>query len=135
MGITEDRVAGLELQVHLGREQVRSCAKRAASKSSGWSMRGGVVGRFGVRELRSAERGVTFVVSAPNGRSLLEFRVEDEPSPSGETAVRVRLVNHSEVQSSGPLGIPVDRRRIAGYPAYVKFLQNFAELVHLTDAR
>jgi hypothetical protein len=126
MGIANDIAAGIEVEVEADRDQVRSLARAAAAAAGGWSFKGGVVGFQKVSELRAAERGVTFVVSAPNGNPLLQFRVEDTQGPSGGRLVCVGMGDHLQTQTVNTYGIPMDRKRIAGFGAYDKFLRVFA---------
>jgi hypothetical protein len=126
MGIAKDVEAGIEVEVPANRDKIRSLARDAATQAGGWSFKGGVVGYLKVSELRAAERGLTFGVTAPNGRSLMQFRVEDQPGPSGGSVVRVGIGDHVQTQTSNAYGIPVDRKRVAGFGAYDKFLRSFA---------
>jgi hypothetical protein len=126
MGIAKDVAAGIHVEVPADRGKVRSLARSAAAAASGWSFKGGVIGLLKVSELREAERGLTFAVSAPNGRALMQFRVEDEPGPTGGSLVRVGIGDHLQTRAVGTFGTPVDRKRIAGFPAYDKFLRTFA---------
>jgi hypothetical protein len=76
MGIAKDVAAGIDVEVPADRGKVRSLARAAAAAASGWSFKGGVIGLLKVSELREAERGLTFTVSAPNGRALMPaFRI------------------------------------------------------------
>jgi hypothetical protein len=87
----------------------------ATQRLDGPAGTGGRRGKGGMRsELRAAERGVTFVVSAPNGNQLLQFRVEDTPGPSGGCLVRVGMGDHLQTRTINAYGIPMDRKRIAG---------------------
>jgi hypothetical protein len=120
MGISKDLQTGVAAEVLAGRAEVRGAARAAAKLAGGFSFKGGVVGYFKLSEVREAERGITFAVSAPNGRQLLQFRV---------------LGDHLETQARGAFGVPVDRRRVAGFGSYVKFVDAFAvELEKLSRA-
>jgi hypothetical protein len=114
MGIAKDVVAGIDVEVDADRDKVRSLARAAAAAAGGWSFKGGVVGFQKVSELRAAERGVTFVVSAPNGNPLLQFRVEDTPGPSGGCLVRVGMGDHLQTRTINAYGIPIDRSGLLG---------------------
>ncbi|HYY10875.1 MAG TPA: hypothetical protein VE781_08035 [Kineosporiaceae bacterium] len=127
MGIARDVTTGVQVTVQLDRQAVRDLARAAARRASGFSAKGGVLGWFTVREVHEAERGVTFVVAAPNGNPLLKFLVEDEPIDTGGRRVRVALGQHVQAQTFTTFGIPTDRRRVQGFPAYAKFVQAFAD--------
>jgi hypothetical protein len=126
MGIRRDLQTGVAAEVLAGRAEVREAARAAAKLAGGFSFKGGVFGYFKLSEVREAERGITFAVSAPNGRQLLQFRVLDEQVEPGRTAVRVGIGDHLETQAGGAFGVPVDRRRVAGFGAYAKFVDAFA---------
>jgi hypothetical protein len=120
MGISKDLQTGVAAEVLAGRAEVREAARAAAKLAGGFSFKGGVAGYFKLSEVREAERGITFAVSALNGRQLLQFRVLDEQVEPGRTAVRVGIGDHLETQARGAFGVPVDRRRVAGFGSYVK---------------
>jgi hypothetical protein len=126
MGISKDLETGIDTRVHLERASIRKAARAAARSAGGWSFKGGVIAYSKVSEVREAERGLTFAVSAPNGRQLLAFRVLDEQVAPRQSVVRVGIGEHLQSQEVGAFGIPADRRRIAGFGSYVKFVQAFA---------
>jgi hypothetical protein len=126
MSISKDLETGIDTRVPLGRERIREAARTAAQVAGGWSFKGGVIGYSKVSEVREAERGLTFAVSAPGGQRLLVFRVLDEQTAPAQSVVRVGIGDHLQVQQRGALGIPTDRRRVAGFGSYAKFVRAFA---------
>ena len=129
MGISKDLETGVDTRVPLGRERVRQAARMAAQAAGGWSFKGGVIAYSKISEIREAERGLTFAVSALGGRRLLQFRVFDEQITPERSVVRVGIGEHLQIQQRGSFGIPTDRRRVAGFGSYVKFVRAFgAEL-------
>lgn len=126
MGITNDLETGIDTRVPLTREPIREAARAAAQAAGGWSFKGGVIAYSKVSEVREAERGLTFAVSALSGQKLLVFRVLDEQVAQGQSVVRVGIGEHIQTQQIGAFGIPTDRRRIAGLGTYVKFIRSFA---------
>lgn len=129
MGISKDLQTGIDTQVPLGRKRVRQAARTAAQAAGGWSFKGGVIAYSKISEIREAERGLTFAVSALGGQRLLHFRVLDEQVTPEQSVVRVGIGEHLQIGQRGAFGIPTDRRRIAGFGSYVKFVHAFgAEL-------
>lgn len=126
MSISKDLEAGIDTRVPLGRKPIREAARTAAQGAGGWSFKGGVIAYSKVSEMREAERGLTFAVSAPSGQKLLVFRVLDEQVAQGQSVVRVGIGEHLQIEQRGAFGIPTDRRRVAGLGSYVKFIHAFA---------
>src|SRR5450755_1817164 len=121
MGISKDLETGIATEVPAGRASVRQAARAAAKTAGGWSFKGGVIAYCKVSEVREAQRGLTFAVSALNGQQMLQFRVLDEQITPERSTVRVGIGEHLKTQTRATFGIPTDRQRIAGFGSYVKF--------------
>ena len=126
MSISKDLETGIDTRVPLGRERIRQAARTAAQVAGGWSFKGGVIAYSKVSEVREADRGLTFAVSALGGQKLLVFRVLDEQVALGQSVVRVGIGEHLQIEQHGAFGIPTDRRRVAGLGSYVKFIRAFS---------
>ena len=135
MGIGRDLASGIDTEVPVGRAAVREAARIAAKAGGGWSFKGGVISYCKVSEIREAERGLTFAISALNGQQAMQFRVLDKQMTPARSIVRVTIGEHLETQARTTLGVPVDRRRIAGYGNYVKFLRAFSQQLENLAAR
>ena len=127
MGIGKDLESGMDTEVPVGRAAVREAARAAAKAAGGWSFKGGAVAYCKVSEIREAERGLTFAISALNGRQAMQFRVLDKQITPARSIVSVSIGEHLEMQARTTLGVPVDRRRLAGYGNYVRFLHAFSQ--------
>jgi hypothetical protein len=127
VGIGKDLQSGMDTEVPVGRAAVREAARAAAKAAGGWSFKGGVVAYCKVSEIREAERGLTFAISALNGRQAMQFRVLDKQITPARSIVSVSIGEHLEMQARTTLGVPVDRRRLAGYGNYVRFLEAFSQ--------
>jgi hypothetical protein len=122
MGISKDLATGIETRIPVGQAEIRA----AAAAASGFFFKGGQMGYARISEVREAERAVVFAISALNGQQLIQFRVFDTQTEPGVSRVRVGIGDHLQVQARSAFGIPADRKRVAGFGSYLKFMDAFA---------
>lgn len=135
VGIGKDLQSGIDAEVAVGRAAVREAARAAAKAAGGWSFKGGVIAYCKVSEIREAERGLTFAISALNGRQTMQFRVLDKQITPARSIVSVSIGEHLETQARTTLGVPVDRRRLAGYGNYMEFFHAFSQYLENLGAQ
>lgn len=133
MTLDDERNEGMALQTRLDGATLRRLASEAAAASCGFGFKRGVLFAGSVSLVHEATPGLTFQVRALDKTPLLRFLVLQEDAGDGWTRVEVTLRDHATVQSRGPMGIPTDRKRVAGIEIYRRFLNGFASRIRAAD--
>ena len=114
MGISKDLRAWHRDRDTSWADRDRDGCQGCSGSGRGFFFKGGQMGYCKIAEVREAERGLVFAVSALNGRQLLQFRVLDTQTGPGQSTVRVGSANTSKSRPERHL---VYRPTASGSPA------------------